>query len=402
MANRQFKDTVVQSWLILAFALLAAPLTCVAQSSAPATDLQWISVKDQRLQWLNVADWEPKGDGLQPVRVPKIWRDKWPARTASRAQSAAGVTVKVRTDSKKLVLRITFVEVPETPGTPEATWERSRPSYFDLYRSGKYVASIPAATKFTQQDVTIYSDSELSGEAAIEVLFPFYYRNAEVIVHGIGLEPGAKLQTAQADNRPGVFFHGDSITHGHGATSPRETYVWQACEKAGCVSLNYGFGGTAWADNIVAQTIASRSDWDMLVVALGTNSFGGLDSAGKPETAVQYGDKYNTFLATIRERAPTKPILAMTPILNRFDIKPEKNKNGETPQAYRDAITRVVQQRQGSDRDLQLLDGLQLINDRIYLWVTDVVHPNDAGTQRMAEGVAAALKPLLAGPARSN
>jgi lysophospholipase L1-like esterase len=43
------------------------------------------------------------------------------------------------------------------------------------------------------------------------------------------------------------------------------------------------------------------------------------------------------------------------------------------------------------------MDGLQLINDRIYLWVTDVVHPNDAGMQRMADGVAAALKPLLAG-----
>jgi hypothetical protein len=66
----------VQSWLILAFALLATPFHCVAQSAA-AADLQWISVKDQRLQWLNVTDWEPKGDGLQPVRVPKIWRDKW-------------------------------------------------------------------------------------------------------------------------------------------------------------------------------------------------------------------------------------------------------------------------------------------------------------------------------------
>ena len=67
------------------------------------------------------------------------------------------------------------------------------------------------------------------------------------------------------------------------------------------------------------------------------------------------------------------------------------------PQAYRDAITRVIRQRQSSDRNLHLLDGLQLINDRIYLWVTDVVHPNDAGMQRMADGVAAALKPLLAG-----
>jgi lysophospholipase L1-like esterase len=216
-----------------------------------------------------------------------------------------------------------------------------------------------------------------------------------VIVHGIGIDPTSKLLRATSDTRRRVFFHGDSITHGHGVTSPRETYVWQACERADCISLNYGFGGTAWADNIVAETIATRTDWDVLVIALGTNSFGGLDSAGKPETATRYAEKYHAFLSTIREKAPNKPILSMTPILNRFDLKPTKNKNGEMPQDYRNAITQVVRQRQASDRNLHLLDGLQLINDPLYLWVTDVVHPNDAGSQRMANGVAAALKPLL-------
>ena len=375
-----------QSLLSAAVFALAMPSLYAAQPDAQ-TDLQWIRVNDERLQWLNVGDWEPRGDGLQPVRVPKVWRDKWPSRTASRAQSAAGVSARFRTDSKKLVFRVAFVEVADTPGTPEATWERSRPSYFDLYRNGKYVASVAAATKFTQQDVTLYNDPDLSGEAEIAVLFPFYYRNAEVIVHGIGIDPTAKLLRAAPDTRRRVLFNGDSITHGHGVTSPRETYVWQACERAGCTSLNYGFGGTAWA--------ASRTDWDVLISALGTNSFGGLDSGGKPETAAQYANKYHTFLSTIREKAPDKPILSMTPIFNRFDLKPTKNKNGEIPQDYRNAITQVVRQRQASDRNLHLLDGLQLINDPLYLWVTDVVHPNDAGSQRMADGVAAALKPLL-------
>jgi N-terminus of Esterase_SGNH_hydro-type len=181
-----------QSLLSAAVFALAMPSLYAAQPDAQ-TDLQWIRVNDERLQWLNVGDWEPRGDGLQPVRVPKVWRDKWPARTASRAQSAAGVTARFRTDSKKVVFRVTFAEVADTPGTPEVTWERSRPSYFDLYRNGKYVASVAAATKFTQQDVTLYNDPDLAGEAEIAVLFPFYYRNAEVIVHGIGIDPTAKL-----------------------------------------------------------------------------------------------------------------------------------------------------------------------------------------------------------------
>ena len=359
-------------------------------------NLQWLDVRDERFDWLNVADWEPRDGGLQPVRVAKVWRDKWPARTARRGMSAAGVTVRFRTNSKKLVFRVTFVDVPDAPATPAVAWERSRPSFFSLYRDAKYVASIPALTVFTQQDVTIYDDNALSGEAEIRVLFPFYYRNAEVIVHGIGIEPDTKWLRAAPDNRPRVLFHGDSITHGHGVTSPRETYPCQVAERIGCVPLNFGFGGTAWADNVVAQTIAARGDWDILTIMLGANSLAGADSEGQPETAAQYAAKYDVYLATIRAAAPKKPILCITPILNRLDLT-RGNPNGEMPKAYRDGITRVVKHRQESDPNLHLLDGLLLVNDPLFLLVSDTVHPNDAGMHRIAEGVAAALKPILAG-----
>ena len=357
--------------------------------------LQWLDVRDERFDWLNVADWEPRDGGLQPVRVPKVWRDKWPARTAWRGMSAAGVTVRFRTDSKKLLFRVTFIDSGDSPATPAVAWERSRPSFFSLYRDAKYVAGVPALTVFMQQDVTIFDDPALSGEAEIKVLFPFYYRNGEIIVHSIGIDPGAKLLRAAPDNRPRVLFHGDSITHGHGVTSPRETYVSQVADKNGCVPLNYGFGGTAWADNIVAQTIAARDDWDILTIMLGANSLAGADSAGKPETAAQYTEKYDAYLATIRAAAPTKPILCITPILNRLDLT-GGNQNGEMPQAYREAITRVVRERQRIDPNLHFLNGLSMVDDPLYLLVTDTVHPNDLGMHRIAQGVAAALKPLLA------
>ena len=360
------------------------------------TPLQWFDVRDERFDWLNVADWEPRDGGLQPVRVPKVWREKWPARTAWRGMSAAGVTVRFRTDSKRLLFRVTFIDSGDSPATPAVAWERSRPSFFSLYRDGAYVAGIPALTVFTQQDVTIYDERTLSGEAEIKVLFPFYYRNAEMIVHAVGIDPHATLLRAEPDNRPRVLFHGDSITHGHGVTSPRETYVSQVAEKVDCVPLNYGFGGTAWADNIVAQTIAARADWDVVTIMLGANSLAGADSAGKPETAAQYAERYDAYLATIRAAAPMKPILCITPILNRLDLTRDGNQNGEMPQAYREAIGRVVRQRQRSDANLHLLDGLSMVDDPLYLLVTDTVHPNDLGMHRIAEGVAAALEPLLA------
>jgi lysophospholipase L1-like esterase len=358
--------------------------------------LQWLDVRDHRFDWLNVADWEPRDGGLQPVRVPKAWRDRWPARTARRGMSAAGMAVRFRTISTKLVFRVTFIDVPDAPATPAVAWERSRPSFFALSRDGQYSASIPALTVITQQDVVIYNDAP-AAEAEIQVLLPFYYRNAELILHAIGIDPGENILPAAPDHRPRVLFHGDSITHGHGVTSPRETYPWQVAEKIGCIPLNYGFGGTAWADNVVAQTIAARTDWDLLTIMLGANSLAGADSAGKPETAVQYAEKYDAYLATIRAAAPKKPILCITPILNRLDLKASGNQNGERPDAYRAAITRVVRRRQRSDANLHLLDGLTMVNEPLYLLVTDTVHPNDAGMNRIAKGVAAALKPILAG-----
>ena len=358
--------------------------------------MRWLDVLDDRFEWLNVADWEPRDGGLQPVRVPKFWRDQWPSRTARRGKSAAGVALRFRTDSTKLALRVTLIDSPDAPDNPAVGWERSRPAFFSFYRDGKYVSGIAALTVFTPQDVTLYADPEISGEAEIQVLLPFYYRNGEIVIHAIGIDSTATLKRAAPDPRPRILFHGDSITHGHGVTSPRETYPWQISEKLECVPLNYGFGGSAWADNIVAQTIASRTDWDVLTIMIGTNSLIGVDSAGKPETATQYTSKYDAYLATIRAAAPTKPILCITPILNRADLKRGGNQNGERPDLYRDGIAAVIRQHQKLDRNLYFLDGLTLIDDPLFLLVTDNVHPNDAGMHRIAEGLAVALKPILA------
>ena len=80
---------------------------------------------------------------------------------------------------------------------------------------------------------------------------------------------------------------------------------------------------------------------------------------------------------------------------NRADLKRAPNQNGERPNAYRDGIALLLRERQRVDASLYFLDGLMLINDPLYLLVTDNVHPNDAGMHRIAEGVAAALKPIL-------
>ena len=380
--------------LLFYFAATGLPLCAHAQA-----DMQWLAVDDARFQWTNAMAWEARSGGLQPVRVPKEQRDNWSqANQKKRAMSGAGVSVKFRSNANRIVFRTTLLEVDTVPlaTNPEDAWEFNRPPYFSLYRDGKYVAAIPGKIQGTQQEVVILNDRGPAQEAEYQVLFPFYYRNAETVMHAIGFDSGARVVATAPDKRARVLFYGDSITHGHGVTAPHETFVWQACERAGCVSLNYGFGGTAWGERVVAQTIADRGDWDALVIAIGTNSFGGTDGASRQkESAAQYGDKYRVMLDIIRGRWPEKPIVAMTPILHRSEILGTRNANGEVPMDYRVAIERVVRERQVRDKNIFLVDGLKLVGDQQDLLVTDLVHPNDIGMRNMAIGAAAVLRPLL-------
>jgi N-terminus of Esterase_SGNH_hydro-type len=228
----------------LVFLILSLTIPAQGQRTAP-DNLKWLSPDDSHFRWLNVADWEQKTGGLQPVRIPQAWRDKIPGRSAARALSTAGVALRFRTDSNKIAIRLTFIDVPEVGNiSPESAWERARPPYFDVYRDGRFFANVPAKIAYYEQDVTVFDGStEPKKESEFSILFPHYYRNAEVIVNGIGLEKDSRLLPPTVRNLPVVLFHGDSITHGHGVTSPRETYVWQTCEMANCESLNLGFGG---------------------------------------------------------------------------------------------------------------------------------------------------------------
>ena len=383
--------------MLLGFSVVLCMAAFALAQRRTTDNLQWMNANDARLRWLNVADWETKTGGMQPVRMPKAWRDKIPERSAERALATAGVALRLRTDSAHIAIRLTFIDVPEAANaSPESLWERARPPYFDVYRDGKFLANVPAKIAYYQQDITVFeAANEPKKLSEFSILFPHYYRNAEVIVGGIGLDKDAQILPSEVRKLPVVLFHGDSITHGHGVTSPRETYVWQTCEMAGCEPLNLGFGGSAWTDISVAQYIASRKDWDVLVLMLGTNSFGGSDSSGKPETLAQYREKYGAFLDTIRAAFPTKPILCITPILTHQDIIQQRNKNGDLPQEYRNAVQQLIEQRRQKDPALHFLDGRSLINDPLYLMVIDQVHPNEAGSLKMAEGISGVLRPLL-------
>lgn len=156
----------------------------------------------------------------------------------------------------------------------------------------------------------------------------------------------------------------------------------------GCDPINLGFGGSAWGDRPVADYIASRRDWNAVVIAFGTNTYRRGD-----QTPGQFARTYDTFVDAIRAASPDSPILCITPLWRAVDENDEKNQAGYTQQDYRDAIVQVVRHRQANDSKLHVLEGKQLVPPELFN--ADRVHPNDEGAGRLASAVAQALKPLL-------
>ena len=364
--------------LSLAFLLHSA---CTGEMSP---ELVWVPPDDTRLQWLNVAAWEQEGEAFRPARVPRDWRDRFPERTAQTAMAPAGVVLQIATDARKIALRIDVDPPRPRPAGAPPRPEIAAATAFDVYRNNEFLRSVDTSGESGAQEITLYENLP-DGSGEIAVLFP---HSLSFVVQGVGFSGGAEFSPPERSARPRVLFHGDSITQGTGTTHGRNTYSWVTCEEMGCEPINLGFGGSAWGDQVVAEYIASRNDWDVLLVAYGTNTY-----RRAHENPEQFAQTYDTFLTTIRAEHPDAPILCITPLWRIQDTTNEKNEAGYTHQQYREGVTQVVLRRQSSDSNLHLLEGKALLSENLF--TADQVHPNDQGAAKMAEAITDALRPLL-------
>ncbi|MBI1955372.1 MAG: hypothetical protein HYS38_03165 [Acidobacteria bacterium] len=373
-------------------ALPILSLVFLFQVTGPGSgsEMNWVPPNDSKLRWLAVADWEPAEGAFQTARVPKRWRDQFPEQTANAALAPAGVVLGVATNARTVALRISVPPRRESgqqqaqQGSGPPRPPVPSPTGFDVYRSGQFVKSVEPSKEAGVQELAVY-DNPSGNNVELSILFP---GGNSFLVNGVGFSSGSQYGPPRIAARPRVLFHGDSITQGTGTSHPRNTFVWVVCERLGCDPINLGFGGSAWGDKPVADYIASRQDWNVLVVAFGTNTY-----RRAQETPEQFGKTYDTFLSTIRATHPDVPILCITPLWRGADGTEEKNQAGYTHQQYRDAVTQVVKRRQASDSNLHLLEGKELVPQN--LLNADQVHPNDEGAAKLAAAVATELKPLL-------
>ena len=214
------------------------------------------------------------------------------------------------------------------------------------------------------------------------VLYLSLYKPVKVL--GIGIEKEAKLKPPRAFALPKpLVFYGTSITQGGCASRSGMSYQAILGRLLNIDFVNLGFSGNGMGEPEVARTVA-QIDASCFV----------LDFAQNNRTIESVREVYAPFIQTLREKHPETPILAITPIYSAREASTDPWKS--EVQKMRDHIRQVVSKRIAEgDRNLQLVEGTDLLGPSQGDGLVDGSHPNDLGFQWMADGLAARLRKLL-------
>ena len=200
-----------------------------------------------------------------------------------------------------------------------------------------------------------------------------------------------------------IYFLGDSITEGVGASDAEHCYVSVFGKLSGAIVKNYGISATRIAcqtENLttkepdlsfVNRVDSMDSDADVVVVFGGTNAFGHGDAKlGTCESRDPYTfyGAMHVLCEKLINRFPNADILFMTPLhrCSEDEVSKENGLPEETNLAGYVSIIREVAEFYGLPvLDLFSTSGLQPKVDIIKeTYMPDGLHPSDAGALRIA------------------
>jgi GDSL-like Lipase/Acylhydrolase family/N-terminus of Esterase_SGNH_hydro-type len=360
----------------LAFALFALFAPTLA---AQATEAQY--------RWLPATSSEFTVDGLpwfkqnqgELVRLPLSLEKVVRPPVWNLAKSPSGGRIRFRSDASSVAIRL---EYPSAPNM--ANMHAFGQTGVDLYIGDVYVTSViadkEAAPGKTYEKVLFRGMPKVDRE--ITLYLPLY---KPVKVLGIGIGPGAAPEARIARPHPyarprPVVFYGTSITQGGCASRSGMSYQAILGRMLNLDFVNLGFSGNGMGEPELARAVA---DIDAAAYVL--------DFAQNNRTTDDLAKVYAPFLEIIRAKHPEIPILAITPIYSSREATGDNEL-----QKMRDHIRQVVSKAiAAGDRNLQLVEGTDLLGPAQGDGLVDGSHPNDLGFQYMATGLSTRLRKFL-------
>ena len=308
-------------------------------------------------------------DGDRYYRLPREVAVNTSKNVTQKCHQTAGGRVRFATDSPYVAIKLSIHTVEQI-----SMMAVSGTIGLDLYADGVFAGSF--RPNFDQNDGNYESIVELRDRKMREITihFPLYCGVHELYV---GIDGDSTLTSAKPYrySRP-VLFYGSSITNGGCCSRPGMTYEAQLSRILDADHRNLGFGGSARAEQAVADYIAEQ-DMSVFVYDYDHNA-----------PSVEYlAETHERMFRTIREKNPTLPIIMISrPQIADHSFRAERF--AVIKKTYDAAVA-------AGDRNVYLLDGSEFFDGASNDYTVDGIHPTDLGFWMMARGIAPVLREAL-------
>jgi lysophospholipase L1-like esterase len=349
-------------------------LTTLACSCAAQDSLHWVQLPNPRME-IDGLPWYGENGG-ELFRLPTRLKDTYRKPVWDLGQSPSGARIRFRTNSSTLAIRL------EYPHPPNMTnMHAFGQTGVDLYIDGVYRNTAIAAkdSKPGMPREHSYYKDQPRGEREITLYLPLY---SPVKVLGIGLDTGADISkpTPFVLSKP-IVFYGTSITQGGCASRSGMSYQAMLGRLLNIDFVNLGFSGNGKGEPEMAHTVA---DIDAAYFVL--------DFAQNNPTVESLAQVYAPFVEAIRGKHPQTPILVITPIYSASESWAKNDRLNKMRELIRQVAARRIA---AGDRNIQIIEGTDLLGPARGDGLVDGTHPNDLGFKWMADGLAERISKVL-------
>lgn len=353
------------------FTLSGAPL--LAQTAAPAPELDWVDAKKLTVEGLGFKDVKSPYDRL-PGRAEGVV----PAPVWNLSRDSAGALVRFTAATTAIHARWTITN----QNLAGANITAIASSGLDLYAktdAGRWRWLGMGQPKFPESNAAL-----ITGIPATERDFMVYLplRNGVTSLE-FGVPKGASIKPgpARAVGSKPILFYGTSITHGIGASRAGMTHVAMLGRTFNREVINLGFSGNGRMEPEVLKFVAELDPAVFVLDCLPNMN------------AQQVTERTVPGVKQLREIHPSTPILLVEDrnIQTGFLVEARRKANDANHAALREAFAQLQAEKVPQ---VYYLEGANLLGDDGEGTV-DGSHPTDLGFTRQAAEFERVLRPVL-------
>lgn len=357
--------------------LLLVSTSAFSQNLPMPSSVRWVSLPNQQIK-VDGLPWYSENHG-DLYRLPERLKDTYPKQVWRLAEEPSGGRLRFRTNSTSLEIRL---EYPSSPHM--ANMQSFGQSGVSLYVGDTYwgtaVADKDAKPGKLYEHVYFNFSDRPRSEREITLYLPPYL-GVKVLAVGVDADATISPPVSFALQKP-IVFYGTSITQGCCASHSGMSYEAIVGRRLNIDFVNLGFSGSGKYESALAHAVASI---DAACYVLDGSNFHSAEGLGRV---------LGPFIKIIREAHPRTPILVVSLPYSSQELfwKERKNGNEGERNLERDVVAAFIAQ---GDRNIQFMDGTDLLSPLQGDGLTDGTHPNDLGFEWMADGYTKRLATVL-------